>query len=345
MVDVRTSDLPSEELLKQARILIVDDLPANVRLLEVILARAGFVNVVSTSDPREALKLHNDQRPDLLLLDLNMPYLDGFEVMKRIKSKSHSRSGQTIVLTADTDPKTKHRALKQGAKDFLTKPFDELEVLLRINNLLQTHFYSQLLEAKVQERTKELLNAQMETLQRLSLAADYRDDNTGAHTRRVGRTSGLIAMELGLPSEYIGQMIQAASLHDIGKIGISDLILRKPGKLTSEEFDTMKTHTTIGASILSGSSSPILQLAEEIALFHHEYWDGSGYAGAIGEEIPLSGRIVAIADFFDALTHERPYKEAWSVEMTVEAILERSGTQFDPDLVDAFMKLNHHELV
>jgi len=345
MVEARTPDSPSNDLIMQAKILIVDDLPANVRLLEVILSKAGFSNVVSTNDPREAVRVHSEWKPDLLLLDLNMPHMDGFEVMKKIRGRYESGSGQTIVLTADTDPKTKHRALKQGAKDFLTKPFDEMEVLLRINNLLQTHFHRQLLEQKVLERTKELLNAQMETMQRLSLAADYRDDNTGAHTRRVGRTSGLIASELGLPNEFVGNIIPAAALHDIGKIGISDLILLKPGKLTTEEFDTMKTHTLIGASILSGSSSPVLKLAEEIAMNHHEYWDGCGYAGKLGHEIPISGRIVAVADFFDALTHERPYKEAWPVEVAVEAVLERSGTQFDPDVVDAFMKLSHHDLV
>ena len=338
-------DLSSDELVNRAKILVIDDLPANVRLLELILKRAGFCNVWCTSDPREGMKMYEEQRPDLLLLDLNMPHLDGFEVMKRIRAKSSSTSVKTIVLTADSDPKTKHRALKQGAKDFLTKPFDELEVLLRINNLLQTHFYGLLLEAKVRERTRDLIRAQMETLQRLSLAADYRDDNTGAHTRRVGRTSGLIADAMGEPQDFVGLIMEAAALHDIGKIGISDLILLKPGKLTEEEFSTMKGHTEIGAKILSGSSSPVLQLAEEIALYHHEFWNGNGYAGIRGEDIPLSGRIVAVADFFDALTHERPYKEAWPVQVAVEAVTERNGTQFDPKVVDAFLTLDHQELI
>ena len=338
-------EIPSEDLVKTATILVIDDLPANVRLLAQILKNAGFRNVSFTSDPREGMRIYEELKPDLLLLDLNMPHLDGFEVMKQVKAKHSSTHVKTIVLTADSDPKTKHRALKQGARDFLTKPFDELEVLLRINNLLQTHFYGLMLEAKVRERTRDLMKAQRETLQRLSLAADYRDDNTGAHTRRVGRTSGLIADALGEAQEFVGLIIEAASLHDIGKIGISDLILLKPGKLTEEEFNTMKRHTDIGASILSGSSSPVLQLAEEIARYHHEFWNGNGYAGVSKEAIPLSGRIVAVADFFDALTHERPYKEAWPVEVAVQAVEERSGSQFDPKVVEAFMTLNHEELI
>jgi len=335
----------SDNVLKQAKILIVDDLVANVRLLELILGRAGYQNICSTTDSRETVDLFYSFEPDILLLDLNMPYMDGFEVMKRLKVILSERQVPIIMITSDEDQRTRFRALKKGASDFLTKPFDDTEVLLRMNNILRIHFYNLLLEAKVKERTKELVEAQLETLNKLAIAADYRDDNTGLHAKRVGRTSGLIAEGLDLPPIFVHLIVQAASLHDIGKIGISDLILLKPGKLTPEEFTTMKQHTIIGAKILSESSSPMLQLAEEIALYHHEFWDGCGYGGLQGDAIPISGRIVGIADFFDALTHERPYKEAWPVEVAVDAVRERRGTQFDPRVVDAFMALPHHDLI
>ncbi len=330
--------------IKDARVLIVDDLVANVRLLEIILTRAGYSHICSSTDPRDTVGLVESFNPDILLLDLNMPHLDGFEVIKLLRSKLGNQLIPIIVLTADSDIKTKHRALQNGAKDFLTKPFDEVEVLLRMDNVLQSYFYSQLLEAKVRERTVDLHNAQMETLNRLALASDYRDDQTGLHAKRVGRTSGLIAQSLGLSEKFVELITDAAALHDVGKIGISDTILLKPGRLTPEEFAVIKNHTQIGAKILSGSSSPVLQLAEEIAFHHHEFWDGNGYAGMQGTDIPLSGRIVAIADFFDALTHERPYKEAWPVEVAVSEIVARRGTQFDPDVVDAFLRLDHQTL-
>jgi len=345
MQQVDLSEETSDDILKRAKILVVDDVQANVRLLELILKRAGYQNLHCTTDSRETIELFDTFQPDLLLLDLNMPYMDGFEVIRQLKSKLAERSVPIIVLTADAEPKTKHRALKQGATDFLTKPFDDMEVLLRMQNILKTHFYSLLLEAKVKERTKELVEAQLETFNKLAIAADYRDDDTGLHAKRVGRTSGLIALALGLPEPFVELIVQAGSLHDIGKIGISDLILLKPGKLTPEEFTTMKQHTIIGAKILSDSSSPMLQLAEEIALYHHEFWNGNGYSRVEGDAIPISGRIVGIADFFDALTHERPYKEAWPVKMAVEAVLERRGTQFDPRVVDAFMTLDHESLI
>jgi putative two-component system response regulator len=235
--------------------------------------------------------------------------------------------------------------LKEGAKDFLTKPLNEIEVLLRINNLLETRFYSSLLEQRVKERTKDLEKARMEVLQRLALAAEYRDDNTGQHTRRVGQISALVAANLNLPAETVELIQTAAPLHDVGKIGIPDSILHKPGKLTEEEFAVMKTHTKIGASILSGGTSPMLQLSEEIAMYHHERWDGRGYEGISGDAIPIAGRIVSVADVFDALTHSRPYKEAWTTEDAVAEISRQSGTQFDPQVVDAFMKLSHADLV
>lgn len=329
----------------QAKILIVDDEMANIRFLEIILDQAGYTDIHSTTDPRQTLPLFCSVRPDLLLLDLAMPHLNGFEVMQQLQVELLDNSVPILVLTADATSSTKYKALQEGARDFLTKPLDETEVLLRINNLLEAHFHSTLLEQRVKERTQDLEKAQVETLQRLALAAEYRDDDTGLHTKRVGVTAGRIAQKLGLPDAQVDLILRAAPLHDVGKIGIADAILLKPDKLTEEEFATMKRHTTIGAKMLSGSTSPWLQLAEEIALHHHERWDGRGYNGLQGEATPLSGRIVAVADVFDALTHERPYKKAWRIEDAVAEIESQSERQFDARVVKAFLALPHQELV
>lgn len=335
-----------KEPIRDACILIVDDELLNVRLLEVTLEAAGYRNIQSTTDSRQALPLFISLQPDLLLLDLNMPYLDGFTVMQQLEARIPPETYFPIlVLTANVDGDVKRRALGAGAKDFLTKPFDRTEVLLRIENLLQVRFLNTLLEHRVSERTQELELAQLETLQRLALAAEYRDDDTGLHTRRVGHCCARIAEELGLSSQEVDLLQRAAPLHDVGKIGVPDSILLKPGKLTAEEFEVIKQHTVIGAKILSGSRSPWLQMAEEIALTHHERWDGCGYARIEGDRIPLVGRIVAVADVFDALTHERPYKKAWSLEDAVQEIKAQSGQQFDPQVVEAFLKLPHAELV
>lgn len=341
------------EDLKSGRILVVDDQEANVLLLEGILQRAGYSNAVSTTDPRQVEGLFAAFQPDLVVLDLHMPHLDGFDVMGKLLPLVPAGDYLPIlVLTADVSLEVKQRALAMGAKDFLTKPFNSIEAILRIRNLLETRFLhmelkdqNQLLEVKVGERTRELEAARIEILDRLALAAEFRDDATGEHTRRVGRTSGLVALALDLPEKMIDLIRKAAPLHDIGKIGVPDQILLKPGRLTPEEFERIKSHVTIGAKILSGSSVPLLQLAEEIALTHHERWDGGGYVGMSGEDIPLSGRIVAIADVFDALTHERPYKRAWTLEDAMEEIARQSGRQFDPEVVKALLDLHHRDLL
>lgn len=335
-----------QTVLKQGKILIIDDEKANIRLLEIILQQAGYTNVHSTTDSRQALPLFRSVQPDLVLLDLTMPHFDGFAVMRQLAQEMAEHAVPILVLTADATSVTKHRALQEGARDFLTKPLDETEVLLRINNLLETRFHSVLLETRVQERTQDLEKAQLETLQRLALAAEYRDDDTGLHTRRVGVTTGRIAAVLGLPPAQVDLLLLAAPLHDVGKIGIADAILLKPGKLTDEEFDTMRQHTVIGAEMVAGSTSPWLQLAEEIALTHHERWDGRGYPHKLaGEIIPLVGRIVAVADVFDALTHERPYKKAWPVDEATTEIKAQSGKQFDERVVQAFLTLPHETLI
>jgi putative two-component system response regulator len=257
-----------------------------------------------------------------------------------------------LVLTADATHDTKRRALRAGARDFLTKPIDQVELCIRVRNLLQVqHLQARLaeqnanLEAEVAERTSDLELARLEILERLAVAAEFRDDETQQHAWRIGRACALLGEQLGMPKHEAELLRRAALLHDIGKIGISDLILLKPGKLTDEEFALVKRHTTIGAQILADSTSPLLKLAREIALTHHERWDGGGYPdGRAGEEIPLAGRIVAVADVFDALTHERPYKQAWPLEDAVTEILAQAGRQFDPKVVDAFARLNHASL-
>ena len=339
---------PAHIELSTARLLIVDDQEPNVRLIELILQGAGFHEYRYTTDSRQAVPLCLSFQPDLLLLDLQMPHHDGFAVMAQLAEELPAQTYLPIlVLTADITVAAKQRALASGANDFLAKPLDPVEVILRINNLLHTRkLYQELqqhnatLEDKVRERTQRLAEAQVEIVERLALAAEYRDDATGHHTQRVGKLSAMIARSLGQPADYIHLLRLAATLHDVGKIGIPDQILLKPAGLTHDEFATIKSHTTIGGTILGDSKFALLQMAREIALSHHERWDGTGYPqGLKGAAIPLSGRIVAIADVFDALTHDRPYKKAWTLEEAAAEITMLSGRQFDPDLVEVFLAI------
>jgi putative two-component system response regulator len=333
-------------IFKNARILIVDDEPNNVDLLRRLLERAGFSRIESTNDSREAVVLYVKFRPDLILLDLHMPHRDGLEVMDDLNEVAEASYLPILMLTGDDTPEAKREALSRGAKDFLNKPFHSDEVLLRIGTLLETRFLylqiqsqNQMLEAKVRDRTRELEAAQIEIIERLALAAEFRDDHTGHHTERVGQMAALLAKQIGLPDSQVYTMRRAAPLHDVGKIGIPDSVLLKLGKLTTEEFEIVKTHTTIGARILSGSRFTILRLAEEIAFNHHERWDGTGYVGIAGAAIPLAGRIVTVADVFDALTQKRPYKPAWTVNEAICEIESQRSRQFDPMLVDAFLRI------
>jgi len=336
----------SSRVFRNARILIVDDEPANVDLLRRLLERAGFSRIETTNDSRQALDLYVKFRPDLILLDLHMPHRDGLEVMDELNQIAEASYLPILMLTGDDTPEAKREALSRGAKDFLNKPFHSDEVLLRIGTLLETRFLylqiqsqNQILEAKVRDRTRELEAAQIEIIERLARAAEFRDDNTGQHTERVGQMAALLARQVGLSDTQVSLIRRAAPLHDVGKIGIPDSILMKLGKLTPEEFELVKTHTSIGARILSGSRFTILRLAEEIAYNHHERWDGNGYVGIRGSDIPLAGRIVAVADVFDALTQKRPYKSAWPVTEAIAEIDRQRGRQFDPALVDAFMRV------
>ena len=330
----------------QARILVVDDQEANVRLLETILRRTGYSNIVSVTDPRQVEDLYGSYRPDAILLDLHMPHLSGFDVLGRLAARvAPEEFLPVLVLTADLTPDTKKQALALGATDFLTKPFDVTEVMLRLRNLLATRFlhaqvlhHKEVLEERVRERTRQVEEAHLETLGRLALAAEYRDDDTGKHTNRVGEAAAALAARMGLPAAQVEMLRVAAPLHDVGKIGVPDGILLKPGKVTPEELEIIRTHPTIGAKILTSSGSDLLRLCERISLYHHERWDGAGYPhGLRGDEIPIEARIVAVADVFDALTHVRPYKPAWSVADALAELRRHSGTQFDPEVVAAFI--------
>jgi len=330
----------------------VDDEPAHGQLLEQSLQVWGFTNVVSTTDPHQVLPLYQRQRPDLIVLDLRMPGLDGFQVMEQLQHIVPTGDYLPIlVVSAEYTPQARRKALSMGARDFLTKPYDLHELLLRITNMLELrllHRYMEsqtlLLEESVRERTQALEQAQLETLERLALAGEYRDDDTGLHTQRVGKMAAQLAWCLGLAGEFVSMIRRAAPLHDVGKIAIADGILLKAGALDDEEWATMKGHTTKGAAMLAGSQAPSLQCAEEIAITHHERWDGSGYpAGLVGDAIPMAGRLVAVADVFDALTHERPYKAAWPIDKAIHEIQAQSGRQFDPLVIEAFLTLKLEE--
>ena len=327
----------------ERRVLIIDDEEPNLRVLQRILAEAGFTQVRAVQDSRRGLSQMGEFGPDILLLDLQMPHLDGFSVMRQVKNRiGPSEYFPILVISGDLAPESKQRALTEGAKDFIAKPFDRVEVVLRVKNLLETRDLNRSLEDRVRERTEQVRVTQLAVADRLALAAELRDYGRGAHTHRVGRTAAAIAAALGLPDDEVRIIRRAAPLHDLGKIGVPEAILLKPGALTLDEWDVLKTHTTLGAAILSGSDNPVLQVAEEIALYHHENWDGTGYTpGLAGEEIPLPGRIAALADVFDALIHDRPYKKAWSVDEAVQWITEQKGGKFDPAVVDAFLATEH----
>lgn len=338
---------------EDARILALDDEPANLDLLRRILSPAGYENLITTSDPHELLRLVEEEEPDLVLLDLLMPELDGYAVMAELNAQVGEETYlPVLVLTSDASQEARRRGLAEGAKDYLTKPLSPPEVRLRVRNLLETRFLHQALqdhnvrlEERVRERTSELERARFQILRRLAQAAEYRDDDTGEHTRRVGWMSGEVAAALGLPDREVELIRTVAPLHDVGKIGIPDRILLKPDRLEPDEEEVMQTHTVIGGELLGGSEFNLLEVAAEVALSHHERWDGAGYPkGLKGSDIPLTGRIVAVADTYDALRNRRPYKSAWTHDEALVEIRDHGGAQFDPDVVDAFAEVARNGL-
>jgi len=331
--------------IKSANVLIVDDQLLNIKLLEKILKQAGFTNIFSTTDSRQAVPLYLEHQIDLLLLDIRMPHMNGFDVMAELNRVISNDYLPILVLTAELTLEVRAKSLENGAKDFLTKPFDQLEVLQRINNILEVRLLhnqikhqNEILEDEVKKRTLELENSRYEVIERLGQAAEFKDNETGNHILRMSKYSRLLAQAKGLSEDQVDLIFLAAPMHDIGKIGIPDNVLLKPGKLDPDEWTIMQTHVTLGAELLSGSDEiPLMETAKNIALTHHEKWDGSGYPnGLSGEEIPIEGRICAICDVFDALTSERPYKKAWPIEKAIDLIRQESGRHFDPSLVPLF---------
>jgi putative two-component system response regulator len=336
----------SDELLLKGRIFIVDDEPANLKLLDKLLGSQGYENRVLIQDPREVLPKYAEERPDLILLDINMPHLDGYQVMEMLMELDDPLLPPIVILTAQAGRDYLLKALTLGARDFVGKPFDRVELLMRVRNLLEAqmahrmvHDQKAVLEEMVRLRTDALNQTRLQVVQRLGRASEYRDTDTGLHIIRMSHYSAVIARSMGWSEADCELMLHASPMHDVGKIGIPDAILLKQGKLNNDEFEIMKRHATIGAGILDDADSDLLRLAHVIALSHHEKWDGTGYPnGLVGAAIPQAGRIVAVADVFDALLSARPYKTPWPVDKALALIKEGTGTQFDPEVVDHFMR-------
>jgi putative two-component system response regulator len=330
--------------LTAGRILIVDDERSTRQVLHRTLEAIGFKDIVPVTSGEEALAAVVEHPPDLIILDLEMPGMDGFAVLEALRPLLQGDGFlPVLVVTGDQDREHRQRVLSSGAKDFLRKPFDVSELGVRVLNLLETrrlHLQLRdangLLEWRVRRRNQELSLAKDEIIFRLARAAEYRDDVTGRHAVRVAAVSAVLAGAMGLDAAHCEMIRLSAPLHDVGKIGIPDAILLKPGRLTADESDVMRRHTTIGADLLANSTNAIIEEARVIALTHHERWDGSGYpAGLKGDAIAIQGRVVAVADALDALTHERPYKPAYPFDESMRRVIADSGSAFDARVVAA----------
>jgi putative two-component system response regulator len=327
-------------------VLIVDDNQTNLQMFKILVSRFEGCIPLPYDVPANALAWCAENTPDLILLDYMMPDIDGITFLQRFRALPGMAEIPVIMVTADTEKEVRHRALEAGANDFLNKPIDKTEFLARMKNTLalrrgqkQLANRAAWLAQEVKKALAEVADREREAIFLLAKAAEYRDPETGAHILRMTHYSHLIGTRLGLPEDELDLLLQAAPMHDIGKVGIPDAILLKPGKLDDDEFDIMKRHAAIGWQILQGHSSGnrMLRMAAEIALTHHEKFDGSGYPrSTVGEAIPLVGRIVAVADVFDALTSQRPYKSAWSLDDAAALIRKNAGSHFDPRCVDAF---------
>lgn len=326
-------------------ILIVDDNETNLSLLSTLARKSSAVDPVCMNDPIDALYWCESNVPDLVLLDYRMPSLSGNEFLSIFRKMPHMADIPIIMVTTENDRAVRNQAFSLGVTEFLTKPVDTIEFSLRVRNLLalrnaQTMLAdrAKLLEHEVRQAIADVTAREMELVTRLARAAEFRDPETGGHIMRMARYSALIARELGLAPEWQELLLKAAPMHDVGKLATPDHILLKPGRLDADEMAIMRQHAEIGGQILAGSDSPLIRLAEEIARGHHEKYDGSGYPrGLAGEQIPVSARIVAVADVFDALTSERPYKPAWPLAQARQFLQQNKGSHFCPRCIDAFL--------
>ncbi len=327
------------------KIAIVDDTPLNLTLMQALVSKLHDCEPIPFVDPVEGLAWCQANEPDLIIVDYMMPGIDGVEFIRQFRARAEHDDVPILMVTADHERQTRYNALQSGATDFLNKPVDRNEFQPRVHNMLalrRAHLSTRLraaeLEGEVRKATATIHQREEETVTRLARAAEFRDPETGAHIQRMAHYSALIARQLEQAEDFCTKILLAAPMHDVGKLGIPDHILMKPGRLTTEEFEQMKRHPLIGYDILKDSSSPVIGMAAVIALTHHEKFDGSGYPhGARGEDIPLEGRIVAVADVFDALTSSRPYKPAWSLEAAEHFLREGRGSHFDPMCVDALL--------
>ncbi len=326
--------------MQQQTILIVDDEPANIDLLVECLK--DDYNVKAATRGERALRIaRSGEPPDMILLDIMMPEIDGFEVCRQLKADLSTRHIPIIFITAKIGLDDEIKGLELGAVDYITKPISPPIVQARVHTQLALYDQNRVLDGKVREQTAQLHETRLAIIRRLGRAAEYKDNETGLHVIRMSHYAAILGRAIGMDERNVELLLNAAPMHDVGKIGIPDSILQKPGKLTPEEWDVMRTHAQIGADIIGDASgSELLEMARVVALTHHEKWDGSGYPnGLAGKDIPCAGRIVAIADVFDALTSVRPYKPAWPIAKALDLLRDSSGSHFDPSLVPVFLEV------
>ena len=325
---------------------VVDDTEINLRLLETLIARLENCDCHSFSCPKTALAFCSDNRVDLVIVDYMMPEMDGIELIRQLRQVSSQSSTPVLMITANEAKSVRYDALESGADDFLTKPVDAVEFLARTRNMLKLsaanralHDRADWLNQEVHKATLKIRERERDTVMHLARLAQYRDAETGAHILRMAHYSARIAKQLGFSLEDQELLLDAAAMHDIGKVGIPDALLCKPGKFEPHEFEAMKAHARLGFELIKDSQSEILQAGAAVALGHHEKFDGSGYpSGLKGEDIPIFSRIVAVADVFDSLTSKRPYKSAWPLDEAAQYLRDGAGTHFDPLCVDAFFQ-------
>lgn len=358
----------AENATLNSKIMIIDDEQLVIRVVKRFLAAEGYHNFITITDPRETFNALKSEKPDVILMDIMMPHLTGLDLLKYRQRTPEFQHIPIIILSATSENQVKRDALRLGATDFLAKPVDPSDLTVRVKNALMVkrhhdHLsnYAIELERQVRNRTRQIERSREQIIYCLARAAEYRDNETGAHVIRVGKYCGVIAEELGFGEDYVHQIEMAAQLHDVGKIGIPDAVLLNPGRLDKEEFEVMKEHCSLGCEIMEplaeyngeivrqhadvggfimdGVDSPMLELAALIARTHHEKWDGTGYPKQLkGDQIPIEGRICCVADVYDALCSERPYKPAFPMQKCLEIMLSERGTRFDPIVLDAFFR-------